>query len=61
MRSDTQKQKRVVKVTGEYAHRNYTVFDIINLKGVKQLTKTIPFLEEEAKAAEEAMIDKMSG
>jgi len=60
MRSDTQKQKRVVKVTGEYAHRNYTVFDIINLKGVKQLTKTIPFLEEEAKAAEEAGIDTLN-
>ena len=60
MRSDTQKQKRVVKVTGEYARRNYTVFDIINLKGVKQLTKTIPFLEEEAKAAEEAGIDTLN-
>ena len=60
MRSDTQKQKRVVKVNGEYAHRNYTVFDIINLKGVKQLTKTIPFLEEEAKAAEEAGIDTLN-
>ena len=60
MRPDTQKQKRVVKVNGEYAHRNYTVFDIINLKGVKQLTKTIPFLEEEAKAAEEAGIDTLN-
>ena len=60
MRLGRQNQKRSVKVNGEYAQRNFTVFDIINLKGVKQLTKTIPFLEEEAKAAEEAGIDTLN-
>ena len=60
MRLGRQNQKRIVKVNGEYAQRNFTVFDIINLKGVKQLTKTIPFLEEEAKAAEEAGIDTLN-
>ena len=42
--------KKVVLVTGEYAQRNYTVFDIIGLKGKRQLTKTLPFLVEEAEA-----------
>ena len=52
--------KKVVSVTGEYTYRNFTVFDIINLKGEKQLTKTLPFLVEEAEAAEKAGIDTMN-
>ena len=52
--------KKVVLVTGEYAQRNYTVFDIIGLKGKRQLTKTLPFLVEEAEAAEQAGIDTMN-
>ena len=52
--------KKVVLVTGEYAQRNYTVFDIIGLKGKRQLTKTLPFLIEEAEAAEQAGIDTMN-
>ena len=44
--------KKVVLVTGEYAQRNYTVFDIIGLKDKRQLTKTLPFLVEEAETAE---------
>tara|TARA_B100000676_G_scaffold75998_1_gene75567 strand:- start:6091 stop:6960 length:870 start_codon:yes stop_codon:yes gene_type:complete len=60
MKPERQNRKRIVRVNGEYAHRNFTVFDIINLKGIRQLTKTIPFLEEEAKAAEEAGIDTLN-
>ena len=52
--------KKVVSVTGEYSYRNFTVFDIINLKGEKQLTKILPFLVEEAEAAEKAGIDTMN-
>ena len=52
--------KKVVSVTGEYTYRNFTVFDIINLKGEKQLTKTLPFLVEEAEAAEKSGIDTMN-
>ena len=35
-------------VSGEYI-RNFTVADIQSYKGKRQLTKTIPFSEEEAK------------
>lgn len=52
--------KKVVSITGAYSCRNFTVFDIIGLKGTKQLTKTLPFLIEEAEAAEQAGIDTMN-
>jgi len=51
--------KRVVSMTGAYGLRNYTVKDIQDLKGVRQLVETLPFLPEEAAAAEEAGIDMM--
>ena len=54
------KRKKVVSMTGEYAFRNYTVKDIKDLKGVRQLTKTLPFLPDEAKAAEISEIDMMN-
>tara|TARA_B100000886_G_scaffold330664_1_gene281319 strand:+ start:275 stop:1126 length:852 start_codon:yes stop_codon:yes gene_type:complete len=49
--------KKVVLMTGEYSYRNYTVKDIINLKGKKILSQTLPFSPEEAEAAQEAGID----
>ena len=51
--------KRVVSMTGAYGLRNYTVKDIQDLKGVRQLVETLPFIPEEALAAEEAGIDMM--
>ena len=42
MENKNPKLKKVVSVTGEYSYRNYTVYDIINLKGKLQLTKTLP-------------------
>ena len=60
MENKNPKLKKVVSVTGEYSYRNYTVYDIINLKGKLQLTKTLPFLPEEAEAAEKAGIDTMN-
>lgn len=51
--------KRVTVATGAYVLRNYTVKDIQDLKGKKQLTQTLPFLPEEAAAAAEAGIDVM--
>ena len=47
-------------MTGEFGLRNYTVRDIIDLKGEKQLTQTLPFFPNEAKAAEDAGIDLMN-
>ena len=47
-------------MTGELGLRNYTVRDIIDLKGEKQLTQTLPFIPNEAKAAEDAGIDLMN-
>ena len=44
-------------MTGELGLRNYTVKDIIDLKGDRQLTQTLPFTPNEAKAAEDAGID----
>ncbi len=49
--------KRVVSMTGAYGLRNYTVKDIQDLKGVRQLTQVNPVTPEEAAAAEEAGID----
>jgi len=51
------KYKKVVLMTGEYSYRNYTIKDIRRLKGKRQLSQTLPFLPEEAEAAEEAGID----
>ena len=54
------KYKKVFSMTGELGLRNYTVRDIIDLKGEKQLTQTLPFIPNEAKAAEVAGIDLMN-
>ena len=51
--------KRVVGMTGAYGLRNHTVKDIRDLKGARQLVETLPFIPEEAAAAEEAGIDTM--
>ena len=51
------KYKKVFSMTGELSLRNYTVKDIIDLKGDRQLTQTLPFTSNEAKAAEDAGID----
>ena len=51
------KYKKVFSMTGELGLRNYTVRDIIDLKGEKQLIQTLPFIPNEAKAAEDAGID----
>ena len=50
------KYKKVFSMTGELCLRNYTVKDIIDLKGDRQLTQTLPFTSNEAKAAEDAGI-----
>ena len=47
-------------VSGEYSVRNFTVPDIQSYKGKRQLTKTIPFSEEEAEAAETAGIETLN-
>ena len=54
------KYKKVFSMTGELGLRNYTVRDIIDLKGEKQLIQTLPFIPNEAKAAEDAGIDLMN-
>ena len=51
------KYKKVFSMTGELGLRNYTVKDITDLKGDRQLTQTLPFTPNEAKAAEDAGID----
>ena len=51
------KYKKVFSMTGELCLRNYTVKDIIDLKGDRQLTQTLPFTSNEAQAAEDAGID----
>jgi 3-methyl-2-oxobutanoate hydroxymethyltransferase len=57
--TDGGRLKRVTVATGAYVLRNYTVKDIQDLKGKRQLTQTLPFLPEEAAAAAEAGIDVM--
>ena len=52
--------KRVVSMTGAYGYRNHTVKSIQELKGKEQLTQTLPFLVEEAVAAEEAEVDMLN-
>ena len=54
------KYKKVFSMTGELSLRNYTVKDIMDLKGDRQLTQTLPFTPNEAKAAEDAGIDLMN-
>lgn len=54
------KIKRVVSMTGAYVFRNYTVKDIQDLKGLNQLTQTLPFSPHEAGAAEVAGIDMIN-
>ena len=44
----TKNTKKIMTVSGEYSVRNFTVADIQLYKGKRQLTKTIPFSEEEA-------------
>ena len=51
--------KRVVSMSGAYGLRNYTIKDLRDLKGVRQLAETLPFEPEEAAAAEQAGIDTM--
>ena len=52
--------KKIMTVSGEYSVRNFTVADIQSFKGKRQLTKTIPFSEEEAEAAETAGIETLN-
>ena len=51
--------KRIMTVGGAYGTRNYTVKDLMDLKGKRVLVETVPFSTEEAVAAEEAGIDTM--
>ena len=56
----TKNTKKIMTVSGEYSVRNFTVADIQTYKGKHQLTKTIPFSEEEAEAAETAGIETLN-
>ena len=51
------KYKRVFSINNDLGFRNYTVRDIINLKGKKKLTQVRVTTVEEASAAEEAGFD----
>ncbi len=51
------KYKRVFSINNDLGYRNYTVRDLINLKGKKKLTQVRVTTVEEAAAAEEAGID----
>ena len=51
------KYKRVFSINNDLGYRNYTVRDIINLKGKQKLTQVRVTTVEEAAAAEEAGID----
>ncbi len=51
------KYKRVFSINNDLGYRNYTVRDLINLKGKKKLTQIRVTTVEEARAAEEAGID----
>ncbi len=51
------KYKRVFSINNDLGLRNYTVRDLINLKGKKKLTQVRVTTVEEAAAAEEAGID----
>ena len=54
------KYKKIMTVSGQYSARNYTVADIQSFKGKRQLTKILPFTEEEASAAELSGIDTLN-
>ena len=56
----TKNTKKIMTVSGEYSMRNFTVADIQSFKGKRQLTKTIPFSEDEAEAAEAAGIETLN-
>lgn len=49
--------KRIVTMSGAYEMRNYTVRDLIEAKGKRQLVQVMAFTPEEAEAAEAAGID----
>ena len=51
------KYKRVFSINNDLGYRNYTVRDLINLKGKKKLTQVRVTTVEEATAAQEAGID----
>ena len=51
------KYKKVYSISLEPGYRNYTVRDLIDLKGKKKLTQIHVSTPEEARAAEEAEID----
>ena len=51
------KYKRVFSINNDLGYRNYTVRDLINLKGKKKLTQVRVTTIEEAAAAQEAGID----
>tara|TARA_B110000438_G_scaffold291223_1_gene327903 strand:+ start:59 stop:901 length:843 start_codon:yes stop_codon:yes gene_type:complete len=53
----TSKYKKVYSISLEPGYRNYTVRDLIDLKGKKKLTQIHVSTAEEARAAEEAGID----
>ncbi len=49
--------KRLYSMTGGYVSRNYSIRDVINLKGKRVLTQILAASEEEAEAANAAGID----
>ncbi|MDC3269977.1 3-methyl-2-oxobutanoate hydroxymethyltransferase [Alphaproteobacteria bacterium] len=51
------KYKRIFSINNDLGYRNYTVRDIINLKGKKKLSQVRVTSPQEAAAAEEAGID----
>ena len=51
------KYKRVFSINNDLGYRNYTVRDLINLKGKKKITQVRVTTAQEAAAAEEAGID----
>ena len=55
-----QKDKKIMTVSGQYSTRNFTVADIQSFKCKRQLTKILPFTEEEAAAAEQAGVDTLN-
>ena len=57
---ENHKDKKIMTVSGQYSTRNYTVADIQSFKGKHQLTKILPFTEEEAAAAELSGIDTLN-
>ncbi len=54
------KRQRVVTITGEVQKRNYTIYDLINLKGLRRLVQIMAFTLQEGAAAEAAGIDMIN-